>query len=56
MNSNTKQALIEFTHQVQNLVAATVVQIGIQTASEVLTACVKLEQALNTDETITETR
>lgn len=52
MNTNTKDKLIEFIHQVQNLAAGSVHMIGVTTAAEIMQAAVNLEIALNKDETI----
>lgn len=52
MNANTKDKLIEFIHQVQNLASGTVHLIGLKTAAEIMQAGTQLEAALIKDETI----
>jgi hypothetical protein len=54
MNARTQKALVEFSRQVQQLAAAVVLHVGVQTVSEVSQACLNLELAVAQDETIVE--
>ena len=56
MNSRTKQALLEFITEVENLAAAVMVTTGVETATKVVDTAEKLKLAINHDETITEVR
>ena len=56
MNSNTKEALKDFITQVEQLTAGVIRDIGVQSASDIVTACENLKRALDSDETILETR
>lgn len=56
MNSNTKKHLINFIEAVENLTSATLVTIGMETASEIINTCNQLKLALERDETILEVK
>jgi hypothetical protein len=52
MNTNTKQALQEFTDAVADLAGAVVREIGVKAAGDIISTCAKLKQSLENDETI----
>jgi len=54
MKPNTHIELINFIKAVEQLTAATVTTIGLQTASEILSQCHITKEALRTDETISD--
>ena len=56
MNNNTKDALQDFISAVEELTAACVITIGIETAASVMDRCHKAKQSLEKDETIVEVR
>jgi len=54
MNSQTQKELINFINAVEKLTAATLIHIGMETATEIMTACDTAKRALSCDETIVE--
>lgn len=54
MNTKTKKSLIEFAEAVQILANATILTIGMTTATDIMDRAERLKQSLNKDETLTE--
>ncbi len=52
MNKNTKKALQEFTDAVADLAGSVVREIGVKAAGDIISACAKLRQTLENDETL----
>ena len=52
MNENSKKALQEFSDAVAELAGAVVREIGVKTAGDIISACAKLKQTLENDETL----
>jgi hypothetical protein len=52
MNENSKKALQEFTDAVSELAAGLVREIGVKAAGDIFSACAKLKQTLESDETL----
>lgn len=56
MNNKSKMELIKFIEAVEQLTAACLMTIGMETASAILSQCHHTKEALDHDETIIETR
>lgn len=54
MNTNTRKELIKFAEAVEKMAAANCLTMGVQTTSEIMSQCYHLIEALNIDDTITE--
>lgn len=56
MNSQTRERLIEFIDQIQELAVGTIHMIGVEKAKEIIDSGIVLKTALEHDETIKESR
>lgn len=56
MNTKTQKDLIKFIGAIEQLTSACLLQIGMQTASEIMSACYELKESVSKDETIVEVK